>query len=257
MQFALGGRVFPPIASWIRLTERFRGAALDALARQVTGEPRFRFRDLPPSQQDEFALMTGKGPDITPLAGHRHAFFLLLPDATGNPTRLVCYRRKPFSTQEQDALLAASEKALSWDYGSGDWLLRAVPLPAETALPRNILGPAIEWESATSYVPSRHVFGRNGKPKSGLGVCEQVIADLANLGLPNAQVLMLDGDAQRQGTWVKVHCPQRSREGQTNDLKRGYRLRLVFADSVAGPIVLGHSCHFGPGLFVPVADATG
>jgi CRISPR-associated protein Csb2 len=257
MQFALGGRVFPPVASWIRLTERFRGAALDALARQITNEMRTRFRDLPPSQQGEFALMTGKGADGKPLAGHRHAFFLLLPDNADHPTRLVCFRREPFSAREQEALLAASELPLSWDYGSGNWLLRAVPLPTETVLPKTILGPAAEWESATPYVPSRHVFARNGKPKPGLGVCEQVVADLANAGLPESQVMLLDAGGQGRGSWVRVHRPRRNRETQTNDMKRGYKLRVVFPDPVGGPIAIGHSAHFGLGLFVPaVAAAT-
>lgn len=252
MQFVLGGRVFPPVASWIRLTERFRGAALDALARQITNKMRTRFRDLPPSQQGECTLMTGKGPDGKPLAGHRHAFFLLLPDAAGNPTRLVCFRREPFSAREQEALLAASELPLSWDYGSSDWLLRAVPLPTETVLPKNILGPATEWESATPYVPSRHVFARNGKPKPGQGVSQQVVADLGNAGLPSTQVLFLEGDTQDRCCWVKVHRPRRSRGDQTNDMKRGYRLRLSFPTPVCGPIAIGHSAHFGLGLFIPV-----
>ena len=252
LQFAMGGRVFPTVAAWIRLTERFRGAALDAIARQMISGPRARFRDLSPAEQSEFELMTGKSADGKPLVGHRHAFFLLLPDNASHPTRLVCFRREPFSSLEQDALLAASELPLSWNYGSGDWQLRAVPLPMETALPRNILGPAALWKTATPYVPSRHVFARNGKPKPGMGVCEQLTSDLANAGFRGARVMLAEDNPQNEGAWIKVHCPRRNREGQTNDMKRGYSLRIVFPEAVSGPIALGHSAHFGLGLFVPV-----
>ena len=254
MQFALGSRVFPPMASWIRLTERFRGAALDALARQLAAKPKTRFRDLSPSQRAGFALMTGKGADERPLTGHRHTWFLLLPDAGGRPTRLVCYRHEPFTAQEQDALLAASEMPLSWDYGSNDWRFRAVPLPGETPLPKDIFGRALEWESSTPYIPSRHVFARNGKPKPGLGVAQQVAADLANAGLPAAKVFLANEELERRGIWVKIHRPRRVRDGATNDLKRGYRVRILFSAPVDGPIALGHSTHFGLGLFVPVGE---
>ena len=88
VQFAVGGRVFPPVASWTRLTERFRGIALRQIAKQVTGNPKARFVDLPDEQQAEFSLMTGKAADGSPIGGHKHACFWLLPDLSGNPLRL-------------------------------------------------------------------------------------------------------------------------------------------------------------------------
>jgi CRISPR-associated protein Csb2 len=33
--------------------------------------------------------------------------------------------------------------------------------------------------------------------------------------------------------------------------------RLTFPKSITGPIALGHSCHFGLGLFVPMMDSGG
>jgi CRISPR-associated protein Csb2 len=96
-------------------------------------------------------------------------------------------------------------------------------------------------------VPSRHVLARNGKPKPGHSVVEQVLADLANVGLPSAQVELFEKSPQ----WVKVHRPKRLKGEPTNDLKLGYRIRLTFGDPVCGPVALGHSSHFGLGLFVP------
>ena len=75
------------------------------------------------------------------------------------------------------------------------------------------------------------------------------------------------------GSWVHVH-PARTpggvakpqalgtdrprspdRSGRSRD-RRGalWKIRLEFAWSVSGPLLLGHSAHFGLGQFVPVED---
>ncbi len=252
MQFALGGRVFPPEQSWIRITEKFRGAVLAKLAQSLTGNPNSRFGDLSPSDRAKFSLMTGKTDDDTPLGGHQHTCFFIVPDEGGQPTRLVCHRHTPFTTEEQNAMLAASERSLAWEYGSDDWQLRLVPLHAGTPLPENILGTAQAWVSLTPYVPTRHILGRNGKPKAGCDITSQILADLNHRGLPPA-TLNNEIDAAHH-RWVKVHRPQRARTGQTNDIKRGYHLRLRFDQPIQGPLALGHSAHFGLGLFTPVLE---
>ena len=247
LQFAVGGRVFPARDSWIRITERFRGAVLDAFARALTRQADAKFRTLSTEQRDAYSLLTGKDRHGKPVEGHAHPFLWLMPDKQGNPTRLVCYRRSPFGALEQEAFLAASERALSWQFGNPDWQLRLVPLPPETPLPAEIHAKSRYWKTATPYVPSRHVLARNGKPKPGHSVVEQVLADLANVGLPSAQVELFEKSPQ----WVKVHRPKRLKGEPTNDLKLGYRIRLTFGDPVCGPVALGHSSHFGLGLFVP------
>jgi CRISPR-associated protein Csb2 len=194
--------------------------------------------------------MTGKNVDDSPLAGHRHASFWLLPDLSGNPTRLICYRETPFNALEQDALLTASEFPIAWEYGNSAWSLRLVPLPAETPLPVNLFTQATDWQTVTPYVPPRHVFGRNGKPKVRQSVEEQITADLAIAGRPDASVVLLTGKA----LWTKIHQPvrQRNRSNQTNDSKLGYHVSLHFKESISGPLALGQSSHFGLGLFTPV-----
>jgi CRISPR-associated protein Csb2 len=247
LQFAVGGRVFPPLDSWIRITERFRGAALDALARVLTRRSDAKFRNLSAEQRAAYSLLTGKDRNGKPVEGHAHSFLWLVPDKQGSPTRLVCYRRTPFDALEQEAFLAASERTLSWQFGNPDWLLRLVPLPPETPLPAEINAKSRYWETATPYVPSRHVLARNGKPKPGHSVAEQVLADLTNAGFPSAEIEVVE----RARRWVKVHRPKRLRSETTNDLKLGYRICLTFGDPVCGPLALGHSAHFGIGLFVP------
>jgi CRISPR-associated protein Csb2 len=247
VQFAVGGRVFPTIASWTRLTERFRGIALRQIAKQVTENSKARFADLAPELQAEFSLMTGKAADGSPLGGHQHARFLLLPDLSGNPTRLICYRKEPFNEFEYRALQAASEELIAWEFGNPDWQLRLVQLPTETPFPYKLFAESVVWKTLTPYIPSRHVLGRSGKPKAGLSIEQQISNDLTNANLPAAVVTVEDG----KPNWVKVHTPKTKRVQQTNEMKRGYHVVLTFNEPVHGPISIGNSSHFGLGLFIP------
>jgi CRISPR-associated protein Csb2 len=256
VQFAIGGRVFPSLRYWLRITEKFRGIALRQLAQQLTGKRDAKFAELPPETRAKFSLLTGKGAVDTVLAGHQHAAFFLIPDSQGKPSRLICWRKAPFTNEEQTALLAAAEVPLSWNFGNDDWKLRLVPLPAETPLPpdKNIFGESVVWETLTPFVPPLHIFGRNKKPKKGCEIGTQIKKMLSTCELPTASATVLSpSDAPAQ--WVKVHRPHRSRHEQANDDKRAFRIRLQFEKPVKGPIFLGHSCHFGLGLFAP--DLTG
>jgi CRISPR-associated protein Csb2 len=247
IQFAVGGRVFPREAAWTRITERFRGIALRRIAMELTGNFKARFSDLSAEEKTEFSLMTGKGADGAALGGHQHANFWLLPDESGKPTRLVCYRSEPFSPIEYDALQSASESPIAWEFGNPDWHLRLVPLSPETPLPHDIRARSRIWKTITPYIPSRHVLGRSGKPKAGHSVEQQIATELGNANLPLAEVTV-DGD---RSVWVKIHTPKARRAQQTNEMKRGYHVSLTFSEAIAGPLALGNSAHFGLGLFVP------
>lgn len=253
VQFAIGGRVFPSLRYWLRITEKFRGIALRQLAQQLTGNSKAKFAELPPETRAKFSLFTGKGPTDTPLAGHQHAAFFLLPDSQGKPSRLICWRDVPFTDEEQTALLVAAEVPLAWDFGNDDWKLRLVPLPIETPLPpdKNIFGKSAVWETITPFVPPLHVFGRNGRPKAGCEIESQIKNILSDSQLPSASVDVLS-QPDTPAQWVKIHRPHRSRAEQTNEDKRAFRIRLRFESPIQGPLFLGNSAHFGLGLFVPV-----
>jgi CRISPR-associated protein Csb2 len=252
LQFAIGGRVFPPLKYLIRITEKFRGIALRQIARQQTADRNAKFSDLPPEIRAKFSLLTGKDIDGAALGGHHHAAFFLIPDTEEKPSRLVCWRKEPFSTEEQNAFLAAAEAPLAWDFGSDDWKLRLVPLPAETPLPpdKNIFAQSTIWETLIPFVPPLHVFGRNGKPKAGCEIETQIKKMLDKRHLPAAEVSILT-PPNAPAQWIKVHRPHRSRDEQTNDDKRAFQIRLTFAAPFSGPLFLGHSAHFGLGLFAP------
>ncbi|WP_156887724.1 type I-G CRISPR-associated protein Csb2 [Desulfotignum balticum] len=253
LQFAIGGRVFPPLKLWLRVTERFRGTILQKIAQNQTGNQKAQFYELSSDIRENYSLLTGKGENGVRLTGHRHAAFFLIPDEEVKPTRLICYRKKPFTSEEQMAILSASEVPLAWDYRGNQWKLRLVPLSKETPLPyeKDIFGESRLWETLVPYVPPLHVFRQNGKPKPGAEVENQVKSNLENLNLPQAEISLLD-ESSNSVQWMKVHRPRRERRWQTNDDKRGYRIRLNFIVPTKGPVFIGNSSHFGLGLFAPV-----
>lgn len=258
LQFAVGGRVFPPLKSWIRITEKFRGVTLRKIAQLYTDNGKAEFSKLPPNIRARYSLLSGKDENSRRLSGHRHIAFFLIPDEENKPSRLICYRKEPFTSEEQNFLLAAAAAPLDWDFKPNNWWLRLLPLSRETLLPptKNIFGVSRIWETLTPYVPPLHVFRKNGQPKRGAEVETQLQSHLDRFELPDAQFEILATESEPV-QWVKVHRSRRSRNGQTNDDKRGYRIRIIFSEPVQGPLFFGHSSHFGLGLFAPVAEGEG
>jgi CRISPR-associated protein Csb2 len=254
------------VHDWIRVTERFRGAALKELARLLTGDRKAKFWLLPPDMRDDFALFSGKSGTGSPLSSHAHVYFALIPDEFGQPTRLICFRREPFRPEEIEALLAASERPYSWRFqhqlGASDprdeWQLRFVPLPFNTPLP---LGMAFStpistnWVSATPFaVPGgRKRFRKNGRLRPSETPERLLEKCVVCAGLPVPLVVRCHDVTVEE--WVAIHETleqrRRRREMRARTVLPGYRFRLTFPTSISGPVCVGHSCHFGLGLFLP------
>ncbi|MEW6365728.1 MAG: type I-U CRISPR-associated protein Csb2 [Acidobacteriota bacterium] len=258
LQFAVGGRVYPPLSKWIRLTERFRGRVLRIRAQQLTGVSSAGYADLSDTQRHELRLISGKDCRGAAIAGHEHAFFLLWPDASGLPTRLICWRKTPFLQDELEALLAASEYPFSWGFGNSDWQVRMVPLPNETPAPRGLYAEAKTWVGATPYVPpgNRRRFRKNGRIRSGETPDRLLQKLLVASGFPEPGEITAV-QPKSQPNWVHVHETRRERSSRglhrTTTALPGFYFRIVFPEPVRGPICLGHSSHFGLGLFIPGA----
>jgi CRISPR-associated protein Csb2 len=258
VQFAVGGRVYPPVSRWVQITEWFRGTVLKELATIVIGDGRVSFRQLPAAERDRFALMSGKMSSGSPLVGHQHAYFALHPDEFGWPTRLVVFRRAPFEPEEVEALMAASAKTCSWQPQGRDWQLRFVPLPFSVPPPAGLAfdtDVSRAWRSITPFVsPGGRVhFRRNGRMRPG-ELPERLLEKLLLKNGYSRPTIKLGTDAQA-AEWVTIHetkvqRAKRRREG-TRRVLPGYRFEIRFPNLVSGPICVGHSCHFGLGLFVP------
>lgn len=253
MQFAVGGRVYPPPERWIRIVERFRGRVIQHSAARMSGTRHAHYGSLSAAQKDELVLLTGKDATGAVVKGHLHAYFLLRPDGEGNPTRLIVWRQgEPFTAMEIDAMLEASEAPVTWESGAPDWKLRLVPLPDGTPVPSGFDGPSRVWSSITPFVPpaGRRRFRENGRLRSGESVDRVATKLLEAGGWPTpARIVEVPGKT----VWVSLHETRERRferkQTRTPLVRPGFHLRIEFDAPVAGPIVIGDSSHFGLGQF--------
>lgn len=257
LQFAMGGRVYPPLRHWVKVTNRFRGSVLRELINLIAPEARGRYDRLTAEQCEQVSLMSGKDAEGRPMQGHRHTFFLLWPDENGLPARLIAWRSTPFTDKETEALYAASEHLLWWDDGLPEWRVRLVPLPVETPVPSGLSGTARVWESATPFVPpaQRHRFRKNGRERAGESVERLLQKMLLDEGKPApSKVAVLNG--YENAEWVTLHQTRDRRllkaENRTPWVRPSFRARLEFSQPISAPLILGDSCHFGLGLFLPI-----
>ncbi len=251
VQFAIGSRVSPPRKSIVVLTQRFRGRVVRAFLG-------CGWRQASSAQRDKVRLLTGKDADGKPLQEHHpHVYFgIHFDERTGRAARLMVWRGQPFTDDEQRAILKAANQELPIAFGrtrrKDPWAVRLVPLDSQEPPPRGFDVQAYRrWETATPYVPPRHVYGRRGRVKSGETVEDQLRREVNRQGFDTSKLIINVDD---QGfRWTQVHRPWRSQGDPTNFEKRGYHVSLTFDTPVRGPIALGHSSHFGLGLFVPAS----
>jgi CRISPR-associated protein Csb2 len=235
------------------VTERFRGSVIRRRAVRLTGNPKAHYGLLNSAQRNELTLLKGKDAAGKTIEGHLHAYFLLRPDGNGQPTRLIVWRGgEPFTADEIDAMLEASEVPISWDDAAPDWKLRLVPLPDQTPLPADFRGPSAVWRSVTPFVPpaGRRRFRENGRLRRGESE-ERMAERLLRLGGWPAPV-RIDVDRDHQ-EWVHLHATRERRmeveRTRTPLVRPGFWLRIEFEAPVTDPITIGDSCHFGLGQF--------
>lgn len=254
LQFAIGWNVAPDRRAIVRLTARFRGAVLRELLRLKTDDASANWTKASRDVREAVADMTGKDANGDALKGHRHTEFLAWCE-DDQPTRLVVWRgSRAFGADEQEAILLAATRDVSWAAAGSDsdeWKVRLVPLDRAVPPPPGFDGQTFtSWESVTPYVPLRHHL-RGGKEREGESMAEQICREVQGREIAQDVEVKLLGTPQ----WVSVHVPRReaNKRAFIGD-RRGQMVRLRFTTPVVGPIRLGHSSSFGLGLFRPVEE---
>lgn len=234
VQFALGWNVAPDPRVIVRLTSRFRGAVLRELLRLKTGDASATWTRVGREVRESIADMAGKSANNEPLKGHRHTEFLAWC-RDDQPTRLVVWRGShAFDDDEQEAILLAASRDVSWAAGGSDaneWKVRLIPLDRDVPAPPGFDGQAsVVWESVTPYVPPRHHL-RGGREREGESMTEQISRELERRGLTEQVEVELVGTP----AWVSVHVPRREADKRAfiGD-RRGQAVRLRFAVPVTG-----------------------
>lgn len=254
MQFAIGWNVAPEPRAIVRLTSRFRGAVLRELLRLKTGGAPATWTRVSRQVRESIADMVGKNEDNEPLKGHRHTEFLAWCE-DGRPTRLVVWRgSRAFDADEQEAILLAASRDVSWATAGADtdeWKVHLIALDRDVLAPPGFDGRAsVVWESVTPYVRPRHHL-RGGKEREGESMANQISRELKRRGIAER----VEVESIGTPAWVSVHVPRRDADKRAfvGD-RRGQAVRLRFAAPVVGPIRLGHSSSFGLGLFRPAQE---
>jgi CRISPR-associated protein Csb2 len=247
IQFAIGSRVEPRYSDAVRITERFRSRVLGRFAEHFTGARLKRgWADASDEVKREAVLLSGKDAQGKALTGHQHTHFFLHGELY-KPTRLCLWRHEPFTDAEQQAILSAASHPLPLSYDNDPWTITLVPLDSMVPAPAGFAKqPSCSWKSLTPWVPPRHALDRKGRVKAGHSLEEQLHEALAEANAPG-----IDSLTYQKAGWVKSHQPSKSRDGRTNANKLGYEVEITFETPFSGPLMLGHSSHFGLGLFVP------
>lgn len=191
------------------------------------------------------------------VAASSHAYFAVWPDENGQASRLICFRNSPFTPDEVAAILASSEQPFTWEFGSDEWQVRLVPLPFDTPLPSQLVGPSATWRSVSAFVPprGRRRVPRHGRSRPGETPPRLVSKFLQKCGFPEPTSVVPQDDPV-DSEWVYIHATfaerRRLRDQRMRPVRLGYHCQIVFAELVSGPVCIGDSSHFGLGSFAAV-----
>lgn len=206
--------------------------------------------------------LTGLDEAGKPLRDHHdHAHTLPLDlDGDERIDHLLVYAKMGLGESAQRAIRALRK---TWTKGgAGDIqvavaghghveILRRLPFPLQSGI-EQLLGPpggCRVWESATPFVPPRFL-----KPRGKNTLHGQINAELVSRRLPAAASIIVDTDLTRE---LRHYLRSRNYGGGPPPQDTGYGLRLVFAEPISGPLMLGYASHYGLGLFRPSqADAS-
>lgn len=257
----------------VPLSEQFRDAANSHLCRVYgDGTPSFAL----------FGHAKDRPEDA--VGDHQHAFYLPMA-RKDDPHRLLSdlHIWCPYGFTQAEVEVLMRVQRLNW--GSGKYPVRPVLTalskepPADAPFATLKTPPARFWRSASPFVPPRYFFRRergkvtakeNDRPERQLAECLKAVGiksagEIRRLsqGTPGSEagwdiVRTPEGDDPilSDTTAIAVHCNGASRSRSREKERRvGIFFELGFNAPTVLPVpALGHSCHFGLGLFVPVAD---
>jgi CRISPR-associated protein Csb2 len=274
IRFALDSSVLPLSTHTLPVAEAARRNLMGILGRQLE-----RIN----GSRGNSRLFSGKSDDGVVATGHGHTFYLPMDeDNDGRLDHLTLVASDGFGIDELRAIDSLRE-IKSHDREESGHPLRVILLGMGSLADygsghHGPLGPAKEWVSTTPFIAQRHPK-KNGTRRDPAGwlispeafVTAMLREELRHLIERNPELASVDLDSIRIAPEMENGVfrlgPQKRRPlefkrfRQKRDDDGGRRLcgsfRLTFPKSITGPIALGHSNHFGLGLFVAVAPEAG
>ena len=294
-RYALDGTVLPLITETLPVAESARITLMGIFKRLKLDQhyggraPRPIPNDAPRFRSDVFS---GKDTDGIPLTNHRHAYYLPSDeDGDGRLDHLTIVAEMGFGVDDPLEVRTLDQfRRLRW--GDGEPLnLLLVGLGTATDFRGLVLNESRVWVSATPFLVTRHpkkngskrdplhLLGNENQPAFVQHVLREELARFAERrnatdSLSLAEVIRIaplvdEQDVFRidphrwygsQATGPAVRPLQFKRFRQKRNDDGGARpagaFVIEFRNPVRGPICLGHSSHFGLGLFVPETEST-
>ncbi len=260
-RYALDGPVLPPVQATLSLAEAIRRALMSRY-RKLKEIECYGQTDPPNAERFASRVFSGKDERGEPLHDdHDHAFYLATDeDNDGRLDHLTVHAPGGFPRDEVRAI-----DALRWlRCGDLELALLLVGLGAEADFRHTrILGDSTTWVSATPFVVTRHLKRRARKrdprmffesPEGRVEFVKQVVREelqRRELHQDAIEIELLES--------VGIHHPlrpiqfrlERRKPGDDGASRPRGLFRLRYPQPVSGPIALGHSSHFGLGLFLP------
>ena len=256
-----GRRPLPSIADTLPVAEQFRWALKSGYQRwrklQKYGIPwPYRERFFSP-------CFSGKNADSRPLSGHQHCFFLPADeDGDGRLDHLTVIAPSGFGADEVRTL----DRVRDVPFGDGDLLrLLLLDIGNERTVVTPLFGPSRTWVSAMPFIVTRYPKLRGRKrdrpedyapPNAfSLRVLQQELERFGERGrvLPAIERIdpLVGGIGPGRLRPIQFQRFRSRKPGDDGGPRQSGAFRITFAATVHGAICVGHSCHFGLGLFVP------
>ncbi|MBI3408162.1 MAG: type I-U CRISPR-associated protein Cas5/Cas6 [Planctomycetes bacterium] len=259
-RFAFDAPALPLVGDTLPLAESMRFALMGHYQRLLhfntygTAERPFQERFYSPT-------FAGKDAERQPLQGHRHAFYLPADeDDDGRLDHITVVAEQGFTAEEVRVLDRLRDVRL----GEGDPLrLLLVGLGRADNLRAPVLASSKTWVSATPFVATRYpkLRGQKRDRPEDLATPQAFVRRVLHQELERLRqrrpdlpavvdILPAGGISSRLLRPIQFQRFRRKYDDDGGRRPSG-AFRITFAEPVPGPICLGHSCHFGLGLFVP------
>ncbi len=272
-RFALDSAVLPLTTDTIRVAEAARVALMSQYGWLTkVGDVKGKSR-----------IFSGKEIDGTPITGHRHCYFLPTSESLENQQRgridhLTLYTADGFEPNELRAIDRLRQIRMRDRQDSGHPLgvvLLGVGVSSE--FQPGPIRAFDEWLSATPFVAPRHPKTRGPLKNTDKGnsdisrfLISQMWEELkhhlqrsaSKQSIDSVEIELLRDDDGNTRRWCPIYKTFRERSIEFNRFRQKHSddggrrpaafFRLKFQEPVSGPLALGHSSHFGLGLFLPV-----
>lgn len=266
-RFAVDSTVLPLVTETLPVAEAARRALMSQHGR-LTEKNSVRGRS---------DILSGKDEQGQRLTGHQHAYYLPTDeDGDGRLDHLTVYARAGFERDEQRAFDRLHELRTGRE-SEASHPLRVLLLGTGSCddYLAGLLKESNVWVSVTPYVATRYAKTR-GKERVDLGspvararfLQDDLRTQIAAVrpDLPEAEISGVEVEPLWDsnhvfliaGRWRPIQFKRFRRKADDDGGRRlAGAFRLTFNQPVRGPLALGWSSHFGLGLFLPLAVATG